>query len=1097
MAKFEAPLKSKRIGKARKPTFPTSPRQPLSSKAPLGLLALHLMTAWRKSGRHGLAFLAADDGRAERLGAVLHALDRSCDALVLPSFGPLTAGAFEPPLEISGRRTSVLRRLAEHAKPPFLIATVDAILPRVPPPDVWDRTCLRLAVGQSIGIEELQRSLADLGYDLDTPADDSGGVLFHGKAIELFPAGALAPVRVELSDGKIGAIRRIDPSDRAEAASLAELVVDPMSERCVNGTTAGAPTDIFNYFGDAKVIADAEVPGQAEARWAALDENRANGGERSAFIGRDDWREGVHRMVLLPAASDFETIPKFAQTENAQSALRKFVSDGKRRGARFLFTAGSERDLLQMERLAGIKTLRHAEWATASRTAAGTIISLLIDLEAGFRTGNTRPLLVITATELLGSRARHLQPMARHRIGAAEAETKPMLGNAVIHLQRGLAVLDGLQQVSASDLSAHEMVRLAFADDEAVLVPIAELALIWPYAGDPGGIKLDSADGQGWAARYLEAEREIDRTAQTLSELVRARRQTSAPRLVPPPSEYERFVAGFPYTATPDQSAATEDILSDLASGHPMDRVVCGDVGFGKTEVALRAAAAAVLSGKQVAVVVPTTVLARQHLLTFQQRFARIGVDVGHLSRLVSTADARRIRRQLRDGSLRLVVGTQALAGAEGTFEDLGLVVIDEEQHFGATEKAALSNLRAGVHTLTMSATPIPRTMAGAMAGLRDFSVIATPPARRVPVVTKVMLDLDSTLAIALGREQRRRGQSFVICPRIKDLEGTRERINRAMPDLRVVTVHGRMAAADIDEHMMKFVAGKADVLLATDIVENGLDIPRANTILILSPDRFGLAQLHQLRGRVGRGGTRAFAYLLMDEAGEGAQKRISAFQEFSEPGAGFQISARDLDLRGGGDLLSEDQAGHVRVFGPALYHHLLARALEGRRKSAVDFWIPDLHVDVPELLPFSYIPDEATRLDIYERLGKSETRSEINDIEDETQDRFGILPQEVSSLFTLAIIRLDCMALGIQRIDVGPVGIAAKLKSNASTMFRSPSINRTKDRLILKRKVTDSQKLPALVEFIELLKQALGVSGRQSGQPKIRLRKAKPSLAP
>lgn len=1046
---------------------PPSPQTP-SSAAPTGLIALHLLKLWRKAG---VVFVASDETRAERLGAVLHAFDPGCPVMVLPRFDTLPFDEVEPSREISGRRASVLRRLATATSRPLLITTVDAMLPRVPVPRAWSHAGLTLSVGQTIDIDALRRDLAEADYELDEPADFPGGVLCHGRTIELFPAGALGPVRIEHPDGVIQAMHPFDPVDQRELPGIEELVIAPMSERRLIGDKEPLAS-LFSYLADSRIIADADIAARADARLAAIEAGGDARGRQAGFLSRREWQQATQAAVMLPGSYEIEPIPHFSRQSSARTALRRFVADAARHGTGLMFAAGTAQDLRRMERLAGVKTVRQPDWAGASRPAPGEITALHVDLDAGFRTGTTRPLLVISAVEVLGSRAHHLQPMAR-RQALTDAATRPALGSAVVHLQRGLCVLQGLEQVAAGDLSAREMVRLVFADDEAVLVPTAELALIWPYAQDASGIKPDAADGQSWAARCLEAEREIDRTAQLLSQEIVARRQAKAPRLVPPPADYERFVAGFPYFTTPDQAKAVEDVLDDLASGHPMDRIVCGDVGFGKTEVALRAAAAAVFAGKQVALVVPTTVLARQHVLTFQKRFAPFGIGVGHLSRLTPAAEARAARQQLRDGSLKIVIGTHALAGKDVGFADLGLVIIDEEQHFGAADKEKLSALRGGIHTLTMSATPIPRTMASAMAGLRDISVIATPPVQRVPVVTRISPLLDSTLAMALRREQRRHGQSFVICPRIKDLGPMELRLRETAPELRIVAIHGRMPAHDVDDRMMQFVAGEADVLLATDIIENGLDIPRANTILICGPEHFGLAQLHQLRGRVGRGGTRAFAYLLTDEPGEQAQKRLQTLQELSRPGAGFQISARDLDLRGAGDLLSDQQAGHVHVFGPALYHHLLARAVQGRPLHASDMWMPELRLDAPAWLPETYVQDESTRLDIYVRLARAETAAELGEIEDEIELRFGPLPPEVTNVLAFAALRLDCRELGLARIDVGPSGIAAQLRPETQLALSSRTITRSGGRLVYKHPIKPAQTLQAVVKFVTALKTA------------------------
>jgi transcription-repair coupling factor (superfamily II helicase) len=664
--------------------------------------------------------------------------------------------------------------------------------------------------------------------------------------------------------------------------------------------------------------------------------------------------------------------------------------------------------------------------------------------------------VVVTATDVLGSRAHHPQPMARAFSAAFDHPDVPERGAVVVHLQRGLAVLDGLQTYDMGKGSSREMIRLAFAGDDAVLVPPADLALIWPYAAERGRLTLDKADGSTWWARRTRAEQEIQLAAKALAKHIAQRRRRRAPRLVAPGPAYERFVARFPYFTTVDQAKAIRDVLDDLASGHPMDRVVCGDVGFGKTEVALRAAAAVALSGKQVAVVVPTTVLARQHVVTFRKRFAPLGIEVGSLSRATSTAEMKQTKEALRSGKMKVVVGTQAIAAKDVKFAKLSLVVVDEEQHFGAAEKAKLSGLAKSVHTLWMSATPIPRTLAAGLAGFRDLSVIASPPVHRLPVVTKIAPLSDAAIAAALLREQRRHGQSFLICPRIQDLDPLLARVQAVAPELRIVCLHGKLPADEIDDRMMSFVEGEADVLLATNIVESGLDIPRANTIVVCWPEKFGLAQLHQLRGRVGRGGTRAFASMLTESNSEQSGKRLAVLEEFSRPGAGFAISERDLDLRGAGDLLSERQSGHVQVFGPVLYSHLLKQASEKANDRSADLWVPDLNLPLADLLPRSYVQSESMRLEIYGRVARCRSEDDLEDLEEETSRRFGKLPSAARDFFTAARLRIDCKRRGIVRLDVGPEAVAATFLPGRLPKSRARSLQRDGDRVFYSGKTNE-----------------------------------------
>src|SRR4029079_17548032 len=467
------------------------------------------------------------------------------------------------------------------------------------------------------------------------------------------------------------------------------------------------------------------------------------------------------------------------------------------------------------------------------------------------------------------------------------------------------------------------------------------------------------------------------------------------------------------------------------------------------TEVALRAAAAVALSGKQVAIAVPTTVLARQHVETFRKRFGPFGIEVANLSRAASAAEIRDTKEKLRRGKLKVVVGTQALASTDVKFADLGLVIIDEEQHFGAAEKAKLSGLAKGVHTLWMSATPIPRTLAAGLAGFRDLSVLQRARCARLPAFAKVEPLSDAAIAAALLREQRRRGQSFLICPRIQDLEPMLARVQAATPDLRIVCLHGRLPADEIDDRMMSFVEAEADVLLATNIVERGLDIPRANTMVVCWPEKFGLAQLHQLRGRVGRGGTRAFAYLLSESSSGHSEKRLAVLEEFSTPGAGVAISERHLDLRGAGDLFSERQSGHVQVFGPVLYSHLLKQASEKTDDRAGDLWVPDLNLPIAEMLPTSYVQSKNMRRETYGRVARCRSEDDLDDLEEETARRTGPLPAGALDFFALARLRLDCKRRGITRLDAGPEAVAATFLPGRLRKVKSNSLRRDGDRVV------------------------------------------------
>lgn len=1041
-------------------------RATVSSSSPLGVLALHLLAQWKQSGRSGIVFLAESENRAERLGSVIHALDPSCEVLVFPRLNTLPFDQLEPSHELAGRRASVLRRLAKSKKPVFLVSTAEAVMERLPPPASLARLSLSLKVGGTFSEEELEARLQSLGYDLDDEPDYPGGALFHGQTFEIFPAGALGPFRIEHSDRAIERIVAFDPNEHRIIFETKELLVDPMSERLGLAGKGSKRASLFDYCGSAKWIADAAVPSHADGWFDTIEEVAPRNEREREYLGRSDWKRLSKGMKVLPRTASFRAVPEFSKLTSSRKALRGFVEETRRAGSRLILVAAHEDDLRVMERMSGVKAERCGDWEEVARGRSEA--ALLADLDAGFVVPGKKPLVVVTASDVLGSRAHHPQPMARAWSAAFDHADVPEQGTVVVHLQRGLAVLDGLQTVNTGGGAMREMIRLKFAGDNAVLVPPTDLALMWPYASELGKLALDKADGSTWWARRSEAEREIQAAGRMLAKHISQRRRRRGEKLVPPGSAYEKFVARFPYFTTSDQAKAIDDVLDDLASGHPMDRVICGDVGFGKTEVALRAAAAVVLSGKQVAVAVPTTVLARQHVATFQKRFAPFGMEVGNLSRATSGAELRETRGGLRSGQIKVVIGTQALTGKDVRFDDLGLVIIDEEQHFGAAEKAKLAGLAKNVHVLMMSATPIPRTLAAGLAGFRDLSVIASPPVHRLPVATRIAPLSDAAIASALLREQRRHGQSFLICPRIQDLDPMLARVRAVAPDLRIVCLHGKLPADAIDDRMMSFVEGGADVLLATNIVESGLDIPRANTIVVCWPEKFGLAQLHQLRGRVGRSGIRAFAHLLTETESGQSEKRLAVLEEFSRPGAGFAISERDLDLRGAGDLFSEQQSGHVQVFGPVLYSHLLKMASEKAGQQAA-LWVPDLNLPVGDMLPESYVQSEPVRLELYARAARCNDEDDLDDLEEETARRFGPLPKAARDFFAAAKLRIECKRRGIIRLDVGPEAAAATFLPGRLRKSRGKSLQRDGDRVVHHSPMRDAP-FERVEELLELL---------------------------
>src|SRR6202044_1957391 len=514
-------------------------------------------------------------------------------------------------------------------------------------------------------------------------------------------------------------------------------------------------------------------------------------------------------------------------------------------------------------------------------------------------------------------------------------------------------------------------------------------------------------------------------------ELIRVAAQRmmhTAPRLTAPEGLYDEFCARFPYDETPDQAGAIEATLDDLAAGRPMDRLVCGDVGFGKTEVALRAAFATAINGKQTAIVAPTTLLARQHTQNFRQRFAGLPVNVGQLSRMVGAAESREVKKGLAEGGIDIVVGTHAVLGKTVSFKDLGLVVVDEEQHFGVGHKERLKELRSEVHVLTLSATPIPPKLQLAMTGVREMSMLATPPIDRLAVRTFVSPFDALIIREALLRERYRGGQSFYVCPRIEDLDEAASFLRQNIPEAKFVVAHGQMASSELEDKIGAFYDGKYDILLSTSIIESGLDIPTANTLIVHRADMFGLAQLYQLRGRVGRSKTRAYAIFTVPAKRTmtpQAEKRLKVLQSLDTLGAGFQLASHDLDIRGAGNLLGEEQSGHIKEVGYELYQQMLEEAILNLKAGVVeptaDRWSPQITVGMPVLIPEDFVADLAVRLSLYRRLADLDTDDEIDNFAAELRDRFGVLPDEVRYLFKIAAIKGYCRRANIEKVDAGP----------------------------------------------------------------------------
>ena len=724
-------------------------------------------------------------------------------------------------------------------------------------------------------------------------------------------------------------------------------------------------------------------------------------------------------------ARDFT--PERTQQANiyeAVAAHAKALKKGGRKVVLASYTKGARErlaGLLEDHGLTGARTADSWQDALASKAAAALLV---LPLEHGFTTPDVA---VLTEQDMLGDR---LVRRRKKRKGAAAflsemASLSP--GDLVVHADHGIGRYEGLTSIPVGN-SPHDCVALEYHGGNKLYVPVENIELLSRYGSESEGVALDRLGGEAWQRRKSRMKERIREIAGELIKTA-ALRATRPGAVVQADSAFPQFVDRFPYEETDDQERAIEDVLADLESGKPMDRLVCGDVGFGKTEVALRAAFVVAMSGLQVAVIAPTTLLARQHHANFIERLKGFPIEVGRLSRLVPPAEVKATKERLAEGKLDIVIGTHAILGKTLNFKRLGLVIVDEEQHFGVAHKERLKGLKADVHVLTLTATPIPRTLQMAMSGLRDLSVIQTPPVDRLAVRTYVSPFDPVVVREALLREHYRGGQSFFVVPRVADLSDMEERLRADVPEVKVITAHGQMSPTEVEERMSAFYDRKYDVLLSTTIVESGLDIPSANTLIVHRADRFGLAQLYQLRGRVGRSKTRAYAYLTTtpDRAlTETADKRLQVLANLDSLGAGFQLASHDLDIRGAGNLLGDEQSGHIKEVGFELYQSMLEEEIieqkAGGAKREEEF-TPQISVDAPILIPEDYVADLDLRMGLYRRLGELEDRASVDEFAAEMIDRFGPLPEETGNLLKIVETKLNCRTANIAKLDVGAKG--------------------------------------------------------------------------
>jgi transcription-repair coupling factor (superfamily II helicase) len=720
--------------------------------------------------------------------------------------------------------------------------------------------------------------------------------------------------------------------------------------------------------------------------------------------------------------------------EAAATHIKALVKDGKRVAVAAWSEGSAERigGVLSDHGLGAIR--RVADWPDALAMQAGAVGVGVLGIEHGFEAPD---FAIVAEQDILGDRMVRAQGRRKRAQNFLQEASSLAPGDLVTHIEHGVGRYMRLQTIDVAG-APHDCLELHY-DGGKLFLPVENIELLTRYGADESNAQLDRLGGAGWQQRKARAKQRVREIAAELIRIAAARQLKSLPPADPPAGLYDEFCAKFPYQETEDQEKAIADTIEDLAKGTPMDRLVCGDVGFGKTEVALRAAFIEAMTGNQVAVVVPTTLLARQHFRTFTERFQGFPVKIRQLSRFVDAKEARETKAALASGDVNIVIGTHALLGKGIAFANLGMVIVDEEQHFGVSHKEQLKALKADVHVLTLTATPIPRTLQLALSGVRDLSLITTPPVDRLAVRTFVTPFDPLVIREALLREHYRGGQSFYVAPRIADLREAAEFLKHTVPEVKVAVAHGQMGADTLEDAMTAFYDRRIDVLVSTNIVESGLDIPTANTMIVHRADMFGLSQLYQLRGRIGRSKQRAYAYLTTPadrKLTETAERRLQVLQSLDQLGAGFSVASHDMDIRGAGNLLGEEQSGHVREVGIELYQEMLEEAVAqlragGDGEEVADQWSPQISIGTSVLIPETYVSDLTVRMALYRRLATLEDRGEIERFAAELIDRFGPLPEEVQHLLDIVAIKHLCRIALVEKIDAGPKGAMLSFRNN------------------------------------------------------------------
>lgn len=953
--------------------------------------------------------------------------------------------------ESYGRRLRVLSAIQGPDRPRILVSSIAGVLQGLPSLDTVSRSRRTLRQGTTIHLTELTRWLMSQGWRRRDAVEVPGEFSMRGGILDLYPADADYPLRIELFGDEIESIREFSIETQRSVRSLTEanllaLVTYAEDEDRVGETSRPAVEESLDVLSDDAHLADLLPPGT----WVALVEPQEIQSEGNQYLNRledaslmfrveDTWRRLVQRpsvaVTSLPYASAEVTCSLAVET------VERFSGDVHRVRGEIDRTAGEETVIICCHNAGEVQRLR--EILGETRVAQEGRLKLQVgSLADGFRWISGK--VVALSDDELFHREGARRPIARRRFQSKAIDSFVELspGDFVVHLAHGIGNYRGMKMLEKNDQFEEHLI-LEFADGVLIYVPVTKMDLVQKYIGSgQSAPRLSKIGGQIWERRKKQAQLAVRDLAVDLID-VQASRQSLPGISFPPDSVWQQeFEAAFAYEETPDQWTSIKEIKEDMLAAKPMDRLLCGDVGYGKTELAMRAAFKAIDFGKQVAVLVPTTVLAQQHLRTFRARMAEFPYTIEAITRFESRKDQKRILSGAETGSVDVLIGTHRLLSEDVKFHDLGLIVVDEEQRFGVAHKERLKRLRSQVDVLTMTATPIPRTLHSALLGIRDISNLETPPENRLAVETRLVRWNPEVIRHAIVRELNRDGQVYFVHNRIQDIGAVAKKIEHIVPEARIAIIHGQMTEDLIEDRLVGFLERRFDILLATTIIESGLDIPNANTIFIDEGEKYGLADLHQLRGRVGRSKNRAYCYVIIDEARllkPEAQRRLKAIEEYSQLGAGFQIALRDLEIRGAGNILGSEQSGHIAAIGYELYCQLLENAVRAAKKLPVRSFL-DVTIELPwsAYLPHDYVAGERFRIDAYRRLARIESLDGLTEFRDELRDRFGPLPEPAENMIDLAELRLLAQIWQIDNIrpdDQGNLLLAYRHSRRLATL--------------------------------------------------------------